>query len=189
MADPVTQSSDNLVRVLRALQHVCLKAAPSIDYTIRKWHAKQIFSSNLQPCRQPAKCLTKGKPKPSSSCQNCVQWGSALESAYYPQPTSGKPPPIAWKNVNPTLLCNSYIEVANGFALHLPAGQQPTRVEEYDTASILKVIIGFGECHQNNRPTPNCPNPVDVISKVIVCCCSFIIYETDLYIHAFSEKN
>ena len=168
MADPVTQSSDNLVRVLQALHHVCLKAAPSIDYTIRKWHAKQIFSSNLQPCTQPAKCITKGKPKPPpSSCQNCVQWGSALERAYYPQPTSGKPPPIAWKNVNPTRLCNSYIEVANGFALHLPAGQQPTRMEEYDTASILKVMQRFGDCHLNNGPTPNYPNPVDVISKVL----------------------
>ncbi len=155
----------NFVKVLQALQHVCEKASPSIDKIVNIWHSYQKLSKT--PCSQPHVCSTiRGKPKPNTSCPECVKWAKDIETIFYPQPPQGQSPSIAWKNINSSLLHGSAIEVCNGFALHLPAGQRPTQMCDYDTASILKIMMGFGLYHQNNQGTKNYPDPYQTIHKV-----------------------
>ena len=149
---------DNFIRVLQALQHVCDKALPSLEGVIQAWHAKQ----GTQSCTQPQQCPTKGKPKPPSSCGNCVQWAIPLETVCFSPPNNKVQ--VTWKNVNPTLLHSNPIEVANAFALHLP--KRPTKFEDYDTASALKIMLGFGEFHQQNKPTAQFQDPYQIIKKV-----------------------
>ncbi|XP_072018472.1 uncharacterized protein [Amphiura filiformis] len=150
----------NFIKVLQALQHVCDKAIPSVDKVINNWHSYQKLS--ITPCSQPHVCSTvKGKPKPNTSCPGCVKWGRAIEGVYCPQP-----PFITWKNIDSSLLHGRTVEVCSGFALHLPAGHRPTKISDYDTASILKIMMGFGEYHQNNQATPHYPDPYQTIHKV-----------------------
>ncbi|XP_072022690.1 uncharacterized protein [Amphiura filiformis] len=157
-------SQVNYIKVLQALQLVCDKAIPSIDKVINAWHSSQTQSnSNTQPCSQPEVCSTiKGKPKPNaSSCAGCYEWGRALERVYYP-----KPPFITWRNINSSLLHGSATEVCSGFALTLPPGRRPTQISDYDTASIIKIMLGFGEYHHNNQATQHYPDPYQTIRKV-----------------------
>ena len=151
------QLPDNFIRVLQALQHVNDKALPKLEGVIQAWHAKQ----GTQPCTQPLICVVKkGKPnlKHPSSCGNCVQWATHLETVCFSQVQ------VTWRNVNPTLLDSNPIEVANAFALHL--NQRPTKFEDYDTASALKIMLGFGEFHQQNKRTTLFKDPYQIIKKV-----------------------
>ena len=155
-----TPSPDNLIRVLQGLQYFCQKAAPSLQNVVNKWHAHQIQTIN--PCTNPQACsAVKGKPKPNASCAECVKWVKRIEGVYFPQP-----PFIAWKNINSSLLYTSEIEICNGFALHLPPGQRPTQISDYDTASILKLMLGFGEYHHQDQATQSFKSPHDVILEV-----------------------
>ena len=151
----------NFVKVLQALQHVCDKAIPSIDKVVNVWHLYQKLSK--QPCTQPQVCSkVKGKPKPNTACAECAKWGRAIETVHY-----ARAPSITWTNINSSLLHGSTIEVCNGFALNLPAGQRPTQMCDYDTASILKIMMGFGEYHQHNQGTQNYQAPYQTIRQVI----------------------
>ena len=151
---------DNLIRVLQGLQHFCQKAAPSLQNVVSTWHAHQ--KQTINPCTNPQICsAVKGKPKAGASCAECVKWVKRIESVYFPQP-----PFIAWKNVNSSILYNNAIEVCNGFALHLPPGQRPTQISDYDTASILKIMLGFGEYHHQNQATKIFKSPYDVVLEV-----------------------
>ena len=149
------KSPDNFIKVLQALQHACQKSTPYVKKVVDAWHAHQ--KQTQKQCSQPQICSgITGKPK---SCSGCVDWGKAVEAAYYPKPAQ-----IAWRNIDTTLLHNSAIEVCNGFALNLPSGQKPTKLTDYDTASILKIMMGFGPFHQSNQPTSK---PYDYIKKVM----------------------
>ena len=151
----------NFVKVLQALQHVCEKASPSIYKIVNIWHSYQKLSK--KQCSQPQVCSkVKGKPKPNTSCPECVKWGRVIETVHY-----ARAPSITWTNINTSLLHGSAIEVCNGFALNLPSGQRPTQMCDYDTASILKIMMGFGEYHQNNQGTQNYPDPYLTIRKVM----------------------
>ena len=151
---------DNFIKVLQALQHVCQKSAPCIKKVVDTWHMQQ--KQTQTPCSQRQVCSRiKGKPKLNTSCRSCVNWGKAVETVYYPQP-----PQIAWRNIDITLLHGSAIEVCNGFALNLPSGQRPTKMADYDAASILKIMMGFGQFHQSNQATSNFPQPYQTIQKV-----------------------
>ena len=155
---------DNFFKVLQALQYVCQKSAPCIKKVVDAWHTQQ--KQTQTPCIQPQVCSgIKGKPKlgskPNASCPSCVNWGNAVEAVHYPQA-----PQIAWRNIDTTLLHGSVIEVCNGFALNLPSGQRPTKIADYDTASILKIMMGFGQFHHNNHATGNFPQPYQTIQKV-----------------------
>ena len=149
---------DNFIKVLQALQHACQKSAPYLKQVVDTWYMQQ--KQTQKQCSQPLICSSiKGKPKSNTSCSGCVNWGRAVEAVYYPPPAQ-----IAWRNIDTTLLHGSAIEVCNGFALNLPSGQRPTKVADYDTASILKIMMGFGQFHQFNQPTSK---PYETIKKVM----------------------
>ena len=117
-------------------------------------------------------CNKESKPKQPASCANCVNWGTALEGIYYhSNPLALKQ--LTWKNVNSSLMHGSHIEVANAFALNLPGGHRPTQFSDYDTAHIMKIMLGFGEYHKHNAALPNFPQPYETIRKVSggVCVC------------------
>ena len=165
---------DNLIRVLQGLQHVCQKAAASLESVVNTWHSQKKPTLNPCTCTQHPICsAVNRKPKLGTFCAECVKWVTCIEPVYYPQPQPQpgkitKKPPIAWKNINSSLLYCSAIEVCNGFALNLPAGQKPTQILDYDTASILKIMMGFGEFHHNDQATVNFPSPYQAISQVLI---------------------
>ena len=113
-------------------------------------------------------CMCNKERQTKTSCANCVNWGTALEGIYYhSNPLALKQ--LTWKNVNSSLIHGSHIEVANAFALNLPGGQRPTQFSDYDTAHILKIMLGCGEYHKHNAALPNFPQPYETIRKVSVC--------------------
>ena len=164
----------NFIRVLQGLQHVCQKAAPSLYGVVNTWHSQQKQTLNQCTCTQLLKSsAVKGKPNQGTPCDECVKkLVTYIENVYYPQPPppqaggKKKKPPIAWKNIDSSNLYNSAIQVCNGFALNLPAGQKPTQICDYDTASILKIMMRFGEFHHNDQATTNFLHPYEAISKV-----------------------
>ncbi|XP_072019348.1 uncharacterized protein [Amphiura filiformis] len=109
----------------------------------------------------PCYCrLNRVKPHRHHSCQNCIQWCHAIESLFYTNGYPKKDARVTWRNINPTRLFHDYVELAKAFAVSLPPGQSPTCFGDFDPASILKVMMKFGECHHNN------PVNHDVINKV-----------------------
>ncbi|XP_072052004.1 uncharacterized protein [Amphiura filiformis] len=164
MAQPAPPT--NFFKLCQVLHYVCKETAPEVEAAIRSWHSNQIQGGHLLQCvgaaagcRQSQSC----KPKRQlSSCSNCILCGSTLEKAAYKSPKSV----IAWKNVNAHHLYTNPIEIAKAFALHLPSGQIPTKIEHLDPASILKIMLGFGEFHRRNHGTSNCPDPYGTIQKV-----------------------
>ena len=110
------------------------------------WHAQQ----NIGNCIKP-NCATTGKPKPSTSCPNCVAWGNALLAAEYTNPSQGIGTSIAWSNINPTLLSKDPVEVAKAFVLRLPKGEPPPKsFDEFDTASLLMIMMKFNDFHHGD---------------------------------------
>ena len=158
---------NNLIRLLQGLQHACQKAAPSLQSAVDKWHSRQKQILKISPCTQPNICCrVTGKPTSETSCAECVKWVTCIETVYYPQPSPPNKPHIAWKNIDSSLLYNSTIQVCNGFALNLPSDHKPTQISDYDTASILKIMMGFGEFHHNNQGVPNFRSPHQTILEV-----------------------
>ena len=148
---------DRYLKTLEGLNYVCLQAVPCIQSTVQNWHAHQKTTNGLQPCLS-ASCPTKGKPtRAKGACPNCILWGTAIESVYFP-PT-GKTG-IQWQNLNPRLLGHDAIEVSKAFVLRLPHGANPKTFTDYDPASVLKIMMGFGEFHNHTK------GHYDVISKV-----------------------
>ena len=138
----------NFVRLHRAIQLVCDKALPCITDTLTKWHSNQL--QVLHPCASPHQCPVTGKPKPGKSCQGCVDWGNALQTVYYP-PIQPNVQNIQWSNVNPSLFHQDPVEVAKAFVLRLPSGKSYKSVGDFDAASLLMIMMRFGEFHGGNR--------------------------------------
>ena len=159
---------DNFIRVLRGIYHVCQKAADSLQRCVSSWHLSQTQTNHLNCCTQPSICSkVRRKPKNSTSCTECTEWVQPIEDVFYPQPTPPQKPNIVWTNIDSSLLYSSAIEVCNGFALKLPPGKtRPTQIVEYDPASILKIMLGFSEYHNNNTATLNFKDPHTTIQKV-----------------------
>ena len=157
MASSPKQTTHNFTKVFQALQYVSLEVAPILWDVIKKWHKVQI--SGIQRCIQPTVCPKNVKPRSKGtrtlSCENCVKWGSALEKVHCR--LADKSSDIEWKNVDPTRLYDDPIEVCNAFAIFRPKHEQrPQRVQDYDIASVLKIIRGFGEFHQHQNSVSSC---------------------------------
>ncbi len=157
----------NYVKCLKALQTLCLEGVlPCVEDAVHKWHTDA--KKKLQPCSKSPKCTfvsnvnkhrKSGRDCPwfPKSCNNCVSWGHEIESVYWPvwvvsPGPSCRGPPIIWKNIIPSELHNSQIEVAKGFAVGL---SEETRGNyeaygDFDPASLLKIMMHFGECHKRN---------------------------------------
>ncbi len=136
------ESADNC---LKAIDEVCRKAVPCIKQCIGNWRQRHV--SPLGTCTTTATCPTTGsKPKADKgSCQSCIDWGQALETQI-----SGRGQ-ITWSNLNPTLIGTDPFEIAKGFVLRMKTGQTFTDFSDFDSASLLMIMKGFKEFHQNNR--------------------------------------
>ena len=144
---------DRYIKTLEGLDYVCLQAVPHIQARVQNWHANQ----NLQPCLSTT-CPAKGKPtEAKGSCNNCILWGKAIETVYFPQ--TGKNG-IQWQNVDSRLLGHGAIEVSKVFVFRLPNGANPKTFTDYDLGSILKIMMRFGVFHNHTK------DHYDVISEV-----------------------
>ena len=180
MATCATQTSDNFLRVLQAVQYVVCKAVPSLDESIRTWHSNQIRRNRLLPCSQPHLCPKTGKPKhlskfqrlvsrkdSVSSCKNCVRWAKAVKDAFYSPPTKENSTNIAWEHLNPTRLFHSYIEICNACVLHeLSLQPSPTTLQNFDIEGILQIMLHFREFHDCNYSADR-QDPYSNIMQVI----------------------
>ena len=145
---------DNFIRSHEGIQVVCAAILPSIQKTLTQWHQQQ--QTVLGYCTSPHTCKSKGRPVVNKSCPSCVQWGQAIETAYYPQSNIKS---IPWANINPTLLGIDFIQVAKAYALRLP-GTVYKDLGDFDAASLLMIMLHFQPFHQGDVMIP------DKISKV-----------------------
>ena len=130
---------DNFVRTHEAVQVVCQATLPIIKKVLEDWHQRQV--RNLALCATPQHCPSSTKGKPSAKkgfCQNCINWGQAIESVYYPPCNVSF---IPWANVNPILLCKDAVEVAKAFVLRLPQGHVYKDFGDFDVANILMLMM------------------------------------------------
>ena len=145
---------DAFIRCHEAIHVVCSTAVPCIRSVIEKWHLQRKQTTGA--CTSPQQCPSRGKPKPLSrpqpSCQACLDWGSALETVEYADQTHGIVTSLAWTNIDPTLFFNDPVEVAKAFGIRLPKGEPPPKTfDEFDTASLLLIMMKFGEFHQHDH--------------------------------------
>ena len=145
---------DAFIRCHEAIHVVCSSAVPCIETVIQNWHTQHKQTTGA--CTNPKQCPSKGKPKPlprpQQSCQACLDWGSALEAVEYTDQTHGIVTSLAWTNINPTVLFQDPVEVAKAFGIKLPKGEPPpTTFDGFDTASLLLIMMKFGEFHQHDH--------------------------------------
>ncbi|XP_072019588.1 uncharacterized protein [Amphiura filiformis] len=169
------------VQCHEAIQVVCDQAVlPCAENVIKDWHTTRqiilhcVSNQNvitLQPCLRPTQCstrITDNKRRRQSDdcpvypplCKKCSQWCHAIETLFWTNGYPKKDARVTWRNINPSRLFHDYVEVAKAFAVSLPPGQSSTCFGDFDPASILKVMMKFGECHLNNLANH------DVINKV-----------------------
>ena len=157
-------NADGYIRCCKALHLVVHQSIPCVDDIIRNWHTAQGLPScgrpRPRPPTNPTTCKDNGKPKVSSSCPNCVAWAQAVENTYYPQAAKGN---IQWSNINPLCLPTSHVEVAKAFVLRLPRDKQVLNVEDFDSASLLKIMMNFVVFHGGDS------SKFDIIKKVRIC--------------------
>ena len=146
---------DNFVRSHEAVQVVCAAIVPSLKSILGKWHQQK--QTVLGHCTSPQSCKSKGKPVVKKSCQSCIQWGQAIEAAYYPQSNTKS---IPWSNINPTLLGKDYVEATKAYTLKLQKGNIYKDLVDYDAASLLMIMQCFEPFHQGDNTF------VDKIKKV-----------------------
>ena len=82
------------------------------------------------------------------SCTACNAWGNALEASVYPPNSSGSLP---WQNINPTQLHADPIEAAKIFVLRLQPGAVYTDVGDFDSASLLMIMMKFKDFHLGDQ--------------------------------------
>ena len=142
-----SNESDNYVRCHQAVQLACASFAPCIQRLLETWHKN--LQQTLPPCTTPQTCPTKGKPKTGRrSCAACVAWGNAIEAAVYPPSSSGSLP---WQNINSKQLHANPIEAAKIFVLRLQPGAVYTDVGDFDSASLLMIMMKFQDFHQGDQ--------------------------------------
>ncbi|XP_072048815.1 uncharacterized protein, partial [Amphiura filiformis] len=158
-ARPATDP-DSYYRVHKALHLVAHEAIPCVDKCLSTWHANQAIPS----CT--GQCPIGKKPKPQTSCQNCLAWCQAVEGAFYYQPP--QTPQITWSNINPSDLGKAYVEVGKAFVLRLPhkqtkaaaASSQYNSMSDFDSASLLMIMARFAGFHYGTKSS------YDTIMKV-----------------------
>ena len=162
---------DGFIRCHEAIHVVCSSAVPCIQTVIQNWHSQH--QQTIGACTNPQQCPSKGKPKPPPrpggrpqpprSCQACVDWGSALETVEYTDQTRGIVTSLAWTNIDPTILFQDPVEVTKAFGIKLFKGQPPpSTFDEFDTASLLLIMMKFGAFHQQDH------NSYQIIKKVSI---------------------
>ncbi len=151
MASTVSDTSA-YYKVFKGLHFLIYEALPCVDNAIKVWHKNK--RRTLPSCT--GQCPDGRKPKLPVSCQRCVDWGNAIETALY-QPPVARKLQITWQNVSSSNLGKSYIEVAKGYVLRLPKNKashgtsQYTRLSDFDSASILMIMAAFKEFHGGNQ--------------------------------------
>ena len=153
---------DNFIRSHEAIQVVCAAILPSIQKTLRQWHQQQ--QRALGYCTSPHTCKSKGRPVVNKSCQSCVQWGQAIEAAYYPQSNIKS---IPWTNINPTLLGIDFIQVTKAYTLRLQQGLVYKDLGDFDAASLLMMMLRFQPFHQGDATIPDKINKVGLLSILL----------------------
>ena len=150
-------NKDAFIRCHEAVHVVCESAVPCIETVIQNWHIQK--QTTIGTCTNPHQCPSKGKPKPPTggrphpSCQACLDWGNALETVEYTDPSQPSiVTSLAWTNINPTVLSQDPVEVAKAFSIKFPKGQpSPAAFDEFDTASLLLMMMKFGEFHKRDH--------------------------------------
>ncbi|XP_072049090.1 uncharacterized protein [Amphiura filiformis] len=170
---------ENFVKCVKALQTVCRESVlPCVEQTVRQWHWNAKNVKKLKPCgKSPMKCTyvkDSNKHRKTAkdcawfpkSCANCITWGTEVECAYWPQwiisPINCRGPPIMWTNIKPCQLHEDPIEIAKCFAVRLYTETKINYTEfaDFDAASLLKIMMHFGDCHKSN------PRTYDAIKEV-----------------------
>ena len=163
---------DNFIRIYAAIQVVSEAVLPSLQNTLTQWHQQTAHgcckstkckSKGKTKCKSKGKtkCKSKGRPVVGRSCHSCVQWGQAIEAAYYPQSNIKA---IPWANINPTLLGIDFIQVAKAYALRLLQGNVYKDLGDFDAASLLMIMLHFQLFHQGDVMIPDKINKVGLLS-------------------------
>ena len=167
------RNSDGYIRCCKALHLVTHQAIPCVEDVLIKWHTDQkrillaCTRPRPRPPSNPETCSDKGKPKPQTSCANCVAWGKEVEKAYYPQSAKER---IQWSNVNPACFHRSHVAIAEAFVLRLQRDKQYKKIAHFDSASLLMIMMRFEEFHRGDVAK------FDVIKKVNYIHSSNILY-------------
>ncbi len=158
---------DAYYKVIKGLTYLTRETLPCVDNVIKVWHKNK--QRTLPSCTAAiGQCPDGRKPKSPASCQRCVDWGNAIQTALYLPPVARKLQ-ITWQNVNPSNLGKSHIEAAKGYVLRLPKNKaspgtsQYTRLSDFDSASILMIMAAFTEFHGGNQTI------YETITKVRTC--------------------
>ncbi|XP_072047932.1 uncharacterized protein [Amphiura filiformis] len=121
---------------------------PCVENVITKWHAEK--KATLQPCQMSPKCTNYAAEDPPN-CQNCSNWTLAIRSAVWLPEGQLKLNPqrlqLQFGNVDLFRMHDDPLEVAKVFALRLPPGHSIKSFSDLDLASLLQILMRFGECH------------------------------------------
>ena len=138
---------DNFIRCHEGLQLVCSAALPCVQAVIEAWHWKN--QQNLKPCQTPNVCPSYKKPTSKhGACQCCIDWGVAVESVYYDPSKGGGS--LVWKNVSATKFHSDPVEVAKAFVFQLSSFGKREKFSDFDSGSILKLMISFEQFHHGD---------------------------------------
>ncbi|XP_072015830.1 uncharacterized protein [Amphiura filiformis] len=144
-------------KVYKGLHLLTYEALPCVDNALKVWHSHQ--QQTLPPCA--GHCPDGKKPKLPASCQNCINWGNAVEAALYPPAIPPAKPQITWQNINQSNLGKDHIEAAKAFTLRLPKNKanpglpQYTSISDFDSASVLMIMTRFSEFHGGDQVSYN----------------------------------
>ena len=69
----------------------------------------------------------------------------------YTPPPNKTPNLPQWANVNPTILHRDPVEVAKAFVLRLPQGQSYGSIGDFDSASVLMIMMRFEQFHHGDH--------------------------------------
>ncbi|XP_072047935.1 uncharacterized protein [Amphiura filiformis] len=142
-AFPAPVIVDYFQQCLHGYQLVCAEAVlPCVENTINKWHAEK--KATLQPCQMSPKCVYP------PTCQACIDWILEIKSARWL--SGGVSPQLTWSNIEPSRIHDDPVEVAKAFCFRLPSAslKLTKSFRDFDSASLLQILMRFGECHKCN---------------------------------------
>ena len=151
--DLVVNKSDSrdFTRLHEAIQFICDKSVPCIQYVLQTWHDAQKL--DLPPCDSPHQCSAKTnkKPKVGKFCSGCVAWTGAIQTAYYP-PIKSDTQNMFWSNADISRLHLDFVEVAKTFVLRMSADNDKhvASLDQFDAASLLRLMMHFGAFHRED---------------------------------------
>ncbi|XP_072036598.1 NLR family CARD domain-containing protein 4-like [Amphiura filiformis] len=140
MASGGVVDDDVYYKCFKGLHLVTQEAISCVDNCLKVWHCNQAISA----CTT-GNCPKGKKPKQPASCQNCIDWGNAVEATVYHPPSSKTQ--VTWTNVSSSSFSKSHVEIAKAFVLRLPNKKPYTSIADFDTASLLMIMSRFQEFH------------------------------------------